>query len=251
MIRKKILATAVGGVLIGGMLLSGGVALADESSGAQTPGLAGKIPVLGQMMKHWGGKAPGAGRFEARGPKLTQETLSQLVTDGVITQEKADEITAFISKEDQGTSQGTSQGTEQGLKVHFRTDLLSQMVTNNILTQEQADNIKTKLREDAQKQQQQHQSDILQGLVQKGTITQEQSDKILAQLTAAEKDRQAEMEKIRSMTPEERRQYMQTDKEKPQNPISQLVTDGVISQDQATAIGQVMPFNRGGRGVRY
>lgn len=226
--KGKTLVTALGGVIVGGMLLSGGMVFAGNTNGSVSDNPAGKLPFFGKAMEHRGGKAFGKGDFRPGGGKLSQTTLDQLVKDGVITQDKADKIKAYIEG---------------------RPDLFTELVKNNILTQEQADTVKTKIRETADQQQQQRISDSLKTLVGKGTITQVQADKLLKLFADAKKDRDALFEKTKDMSPEERRQYMQDNKEKVKNPISQLVSDGVITQEQADAIQQIFPRkgHRGGR----
>ncbi len=51
------------------------------------------------------------------------------------------------------------------------------------------------------------------------------------------------------MTPEERRQYMIENKAG-LNPLSQLVSDGTLTQGQADAIKEALPHHRGFRGGR-
>lgn len=233
MIEKKTIVTALSGVLVGGLLLSGGLTFASSGS-STTDSLTGKMPFFGQR-EHRGGMGPGkgfgmAGDFGKAGPKLlAQGTFDQLVKEGVIKQEKADEIKAYLDKK----------------------DLFTDLVKNNILTQEQANTIKSKLNELAQKARQQHLKDSLKALVDKGTLTQAQVDKILTKHDNFDKDRDALFDKVKNMTQEERRQYMQDNKVEPQNLIDQLVTDGTITQDQANALANIFPFHHGpGRGRR-
>lgn len=233
--KRKTFATALSGVLVGGLLLSGGMVFAGDANSSVPDKLTGKMPFFGQAMKHRGGMAFGKGHFMAGRGMLSQAVLDQLVKDGVITQDKAAEIKAYIDKMAQERQAG-----DPGSRRAGRQDLFTELVNNNILTQEQADTIKTKLTEAAQKQNQQRISDSLKILVEKGTITQEQSDKILKQFEDAKKDREVLAQKMENMTLKEIRQYMQDNQGKPQNPINQLVSDGVINQEQADAFRATM-----------
>ena len=58
-------------------------------------------------------------------------------------------------------------------------------------------------------------------------------------------ERQADMEKMKNMTPEERQTYMQQLKGKKTSPIEQLVKDNVITSEQADAIRDAMPQRSG------
>ncbi len=141
--QRKTIAKTISGVLIGGMLLSGGIVYAADNSGNNSPG-----------------------KISASGQAVTQ-------TDGWARAQKQQRIKA-------------------GLKA----------------------------------------------LVDQGTINQPQSDKIKKQFEETQKERKALFGKMKGMTKEERRQYMKDNKAKIKKPLEQLVQDGVISQDQAKAIGQ-------------
>lgn len=222
---KKDLTKILGGVLVGGMLLSGGMAVAGDTTDSSAGKFSGKMPFFGQGAKHGGGM--GRGQFMGGKGMLSQETMDQLVKDGVITQAKANEIKAYVERTKADNS-GKMRGAGMGL--------MDELVTNKILTQEQADNIQTKTREMAQNQKQQKLTDSLKALVQKGTITQEQSDAIIKRFEDAEKEREALLAKMENMTLKEIRQYQKDNKGKVQNPMDQLVSDGVITQEQVEAI---------------
>lgn len=231
--KGKNLAIGISGVLIGGMLLTGGMAFADSSGTSTVTNLANKIPWVGQMMGHRGGMMGAKGQFGA-GAMLSQDNLNQLVKEGTITQAKADEIKAYMEKLKTTGNSAIPKG---------RKDILTQLVTNKILTQAEADTIKTKLNELAQAKSQQQISDALKVLVDKGTITQEQSDKILKSYTAAAANREVQAQKIENMTVKEARQYLEDNRGKQQNPLEQLVTDGVITQAQVEAFQNAMADN--------
>ena len=236
--KGKNLAIGVSGVLIGGMLLTGGLAFADSSGTSTVANLANKVPWVGQMMGARGGMMGAKGQLEAQGAKLSQENLNQLVKEGTITQAKADEIRTFIDK-----TEKEKNTTGNSVKLKGRPDSLAELVTNKILTQAEADNIKTELNELAQAQSQQQISDALKVLVDKGTITQEQSDNILKGYADAAANREAQAQKIENMTVKEARQYMEDNRGKQQNPLDQLVTDGVITQAQVEAFQNAMAEN--------
>lgn len=258
MIQKKTLATTLSGVVIGGLLLSGGMAFAGDAKDSVTNSITEKVPFFGQFMGHQGERGPGRGLgmglFKEAGVKLSQENLDQLVKEGVISQEKADEIKVYIDKTEKEMQarfeelknltpeerKAEKKNGENAGKRVSRTDLFTQLVNNNILTQEQADTIKTKLQEMAQEQKQQQLSDTLKALVEKGTITQEQYDKIIKQCEDAEKERKTLNEKLDNMTVKDFRQYMQNNQEKRQNPMEQLVSNGVLTKEQVTAIQKAM-----------
>jgi hypothetical protein len=79
----------------------------------------------------------------------------------------------------------------------------------------------------------------LKSLVSAGVITQEESDKILALSKEQAAARQAEMDKVKNMTAEERKAYFETAKDKSTDRkgdiFTQAVIGGIITQEKADA----------------
>lgn len=260
---RKNLAKALSGVLVGGMLLSfGGAAFAGDVNSSVIKDLNSKSSSISQAMKDPGKmfKNKQDFRFDKQGGLLA--TLDQLVKDGIITQDKVDEIKAYMEKaaqerearreevknlstEERKALQEKWLAEKSETKPVGKPDLLNELVNNNILSQEQADAIKTKIVETAREQKQQQISEGLKAIVDEGTITQEQADKILKQLEDVQKNQEELFEITKDMTAEDRREYMQNNKEKLQNPLSQLVADGTITQEQAKAIGKILHYHKG------
>ncbi len=258
MFEKKTVITALSGVLVGGLMLSGGLALATDNGSTVVSKLADKVPILVKMGHRGGiGMEKGNVKFGIGEAKLSQQTLDQLVKEGIITQAKADEIKAYIDKKNQEMQAQLDkiknmtpeerqayfeqQKTgNQGARVKIKQDIYTELVNNNILTQAQVDTIKAKLTELAEAEQQQLISDSLKALVDKGTVTQEQSDKILQAFNAAKDEKKALADKIDNMTVKEAREYLRGNKEIKQGPLEKLVADAVITQAQADAFQTTM-----------
>jgi hypothetical protein len=79
----------------------------------------------------------------------------------------------------------------------------------------------------------------LKALVSAGVITQDEADKILALSKQEAETRQAEMDKVKNMTAEERKAYFETAKDKSTGRkgdiFAQAVTNGIITQEKADA----------------
>ncbi|HEX3032207.1 MAG TPA: hypothetical protein VHS59_08200, partial [Bacillota bacterium] len=90
------------GVVVGGLLLSGGYVFASSSNssdGSQDTGTGGKPAIFGEKMGHRGGMM-GKGGFFGGGRMLSQDTLDQLVKDKVITEAKASAIKTFVDNKE-------------------------------------------------------------------------------------------------------------------------------------------------------
>lgn len=276
--KTTMIKRTLSGVLVGGMLLSGSVAFADDATKTTVKDFAGKL-VSGEFGGKGGGLGKGgferggfgkgdlAGDFlggpgRGHGSELSEENLAQLVSDGVITQEKADAIKAYTDKlteekeakaeEMKAKMEELKNLTPGERKAQFeqnagdkkagfedRKDLFTELVSNNILTQDEADAIKASLKEKAAAESRQKTADNLSDLVEKGTLTQTQVDQILDKYESIQKDREAQMEKMKAMTDDERKAYFEANKDNAQKPAdleSQLVEAGIITQEQADAI---------------
>lgn len=86
----------------------------------------------------------------------------------------------------------------------------------------------------------------LDALVTKGTITQAQENNVLAYFKTQSANRQAEFEKIKNMTPEQRQALKKDNTNKPQDSFSELVKAGTITQAQADAIKSSFPTDHKG-----
>lgn len=91
-------------------------------------------------------------------------------------------------------------------------------------------------------------ADQFKSLVQEGIISQEQADQWVAFHEQKAAERQAEMEKVKAMTEEERKAYFEEKKasfdgQKPErpDPFSEVVAAGIITQEQADQIKEKMP----------
>jgi|GEM_PF-6001233 len=129
--------------------------------------------------------------------------IEGLVTDGTISQEAADKILAFMEEKNMNMKR-PMMGKPQGPGA---------MKLNT------------------------------ESLVSGGIITQEQADAISAYFEQKQAEKKEEMEKVKSMTDEERKAYFESLKEQKtqkEDLLSELVNAGIITQEQADAIKEQM-----------
>ncbi len=119
-------------------------------------------------------------------------------------------------------------------------DPLKNLVDEGTITEDQAQSIRDKMRSlaDQQMQQQWHQG--LATLVAKGSITEEQSGQILTFLESNNQKMSNLSEKLKDMNPEQRAQYLK-ESINTKDAISQMVEQGMITQQQADAVREVIP----------
>lgn len=268
------------GIVIGGFLLaSGGLALANAAN-SNGDANASKPPAAECRMPGKGG--PG-------GPSaLDSTTLSKLVEKGIISQSEADALSTYMEKltaeqktrfeemknmtaEERKAQMEARKNTTQEERQAQQPDKAGPFggaVQEGIITAEQAQAIQDFLREESRQAVETQFKTKLAELVTAGTIDQSQADAVIAyqqaqaeehkeiskEISAEDKAaRQAEMEKLKAMTAEDRKAYMEQNKpEKPQ-PFKELVDNGTLSQEQADAISKIMGGfggHRGGPGMR-
>lgn len=79
-------------------------------------------------------------------------------------------------------------------------------------------------------------NDMLLELVKDGTLTKSEADKIKEYLDKRKEQRKAEMDKIKSMTPKEKREYFKQKQVKEQDLLSELVKNKILTQKKADTI---------------
>jgi len=150
--------------------------------------------------------------FEENKPKKGN-LAEDLIDEGIITQEQADEITKLLPK----------QGKHLGGRKDFDGD---------------------------HTQRQEIMTEVLDKIVEDGTLSQEKADKILNFINEKEEERKAEFEKTKDMTREERKAYFKENKPQRSNLLDALVEEGIITQDEADELSSIFPQDRDNRGPR-
>ncbi|MEQ8200872.1 MAG: hypothetical protein ABRQ24_05560 [Syntrophomonadaceae bacterium] len=245
--KKSKMGRVIGGLLIGGLLL-GGTSLALADSNATGSGIASTIKA------GWCGKmAPGPRDFDGQ---TMQPVLNSLVASNQITQAQADQILARQQQlqterqQQRDQRKDMTQAEREALREQnqaSRIDLLTQLVNEGVITQEQADVIRDSMQQQRKAVRQGSISTALSGLVDKQIITTEQANAIQDKMGEMQNARQAEMEKLRGMTPEQRQAYMEENR--PANPLAELVASGVLTQEQVNQIHQAIGPNAQGQGM--
>lgn len=77
---------------------------------------------------------------------------------------------------------------------------------------------------------------ILDEMVKEGTLTQSEADKITTYQKSKQESMKAEMDKVKKMTDEERKNYLGTKRTERINFLTELVNNGIITQAKADAL---------------
>ena len=231
------------GIAIGAIAVGGSSAVYAAAANITESGMAAFAP---QNFRGFGHKGAMAMDF------------SNLVSESIIDQATADKMAEYMSQMEAPQNMGRESikpMTEAEKQTHFesnkpaeRVDMFTQMAEVGIITQSQADAIKA-----AMPQMQMPAGDFqgrpmekampmnYDNLVAKGIMDQETADKLAAFQTEKEAERKAGMDKMKSMTEEERKAHFENSKnEQPHNVWDEALSAGIITQTQADAIAEAI-----------
>ncbi|WP_432666401.1 hypothetical protein R9X47_08630 [Wukongibacter baidiensis] len=150
--------------------------------------------------------------FEENRPEKRNLT-ENLVEEGIITQEQADEIKELFPKHRK----------QSGEKKGFDGDHV---------------------------QRQEKLAEVLEKIVEDGTLSQDKADKILSFINAKEDERKAEFEKTKDMTREEKKAYFEENRPQKGNLLDELVEEEIITQDEADTLSTIFPQPKDNRGFK-
>jgi membrane peptidoglycan carboxypeptidase len=149
-----------------------------------------------------------------------------------LSKEKAEKILEYKRKK----ADEFIKGKEENKIQNKKGSLLKELVQERIITESEAQTIKKKLREmkDARL------SDDLKGLVDRGVLSANDIDNIRNYMLKDREERKVRLEKLKSMTPEERKVYFEETKKARKDILTKMVEDKVITEEQAKEIRKVI-----------
>lgn len=194
-----------------------------------------------------------------RSPGMSGTDTDSLVADGVISQDTADKIAAYMetkNAERQAEMEKVKAMTDEEKQAYFESgknkddvkkDMFAEMVEAGVITQAEADAIKAAMPEKQEPVEDggmRSRGMSFDSLVTDGVISQDTADKIAAYMESKSAERKAEMEKVKAMTDEEKQAYLESGKNKDdlkKDMFAGMVEAGVITQAEADAIKAAMP----------
>ncbi|MCT4508727.1 MAG: hypothetical protein N4A48_08190 [Tepidibacter sp.] len=239
---KKLLS----GVLIGGTLLSSvsGVAFANELSNLNP---TNKAPFRSQMNKGMGSKHHG---FKQKKHDIKKD-INTLVEKGILTQEEADKLKDSKEQKRAKMQEATKDMTKQEKfeymkenKPQNKGSIFAELVEKGLLTQERVDEIRDNIHQMKFELNKQRREERLNKLVEDGIITQAEADKWMEFSYKKAEERKVEMEKLKDMTQEERKEYFKENHKEKGERLKELVEAEVISQDAADKIKETHKNDR-------
>jgi Spy/CpxP family protein refolding chaperone len=213
-----------------------------------TAAIAGSLLFTSNAMASSPNTSKNTHKFSARHKVFKKPDLQSFVEEKIITQEQANKIEAFFEKrreenkaELDNLKKLSKEEREDYLKEHYKTrpDIFGDLVSSKIITQDQADKIKESIsrRYDNKLQ------DVLKNEVSKGTIKQEQLDKINQFLVKKKEAKRLQRDKIKALPESERKAYWEAYRRNKTDLLSELVSEGIITEQQKEALSKVLPMH--------
>jgi polyhydroxyalkanoate synthesis regulator phasin len=253
MIKRNLLKKVISGIVVGGLILSTGIiAMADTNTSSTTnPSTKTFSHSKGMMRGNRIGLS--GGKMQQDMTAKLQATLTDLVTSGTITQDKADALKSYMTTKAAERKAELAKikamtpderkafiQTQKTANAGTRQDIFSSAVSSGILTQADADAIHARMQQVAQDARNKKMTDSLSTIVANGTITQEQMNTVLTFIAQEVQTQKDTFQKIKNMTAADRSAYFKNNATQNKNPLTELVTNGTLTQDQATAIAKVL-----------
>lgn len=243
--QKKHLSRFFAGAIALGMLLMVGVNALASQTEDNSVGSPKKYRTEGRQVKD-GFKRQGKGQLKE--DKGFAKNLQELVKDGTITQAESDKITAYIKEKQEARKsemEKVKSMTSEERKAYMeakrgeRQELLVELVSKGILTQSKADAIKSRMELKHQQLEQERLKEMVDKVnkvAEAGTITKDQAEKVIEAVEKNHEEKKVLGDKLKAMTKEERKAYMEANKGKRLDVLKKLVEDGTVTQEQADAI---------------
>lgn len=218
--RKNLLKNIICGALIGSMSFFAGVSTIAENDITMDNKKDTIIKVSADNHKQY-----------------LKDAVVKLVQEGKLSKEKADKILEFKEKRAEEFKKLTKEQRQLLRKEGKRSSLLKELIQASIITESEAQLIKDKLREmkDARL------NEGLQSLVEKGVLTPTDIDNIRSYMLKVREERKESIDKLKSMTPEQKEEYFREYKKSRKDILNKMVDDKVITKKQAEEIRKVIP----------
>lgn len=166
-----------------------------------------------------------------------EDAVQKLVKEGKLTKEKGDKILQYKKQKAEEYSKLSKEDKLKLKKECKKGSLLKELKEKGIITNQEAKLIVEKLHQ----MKDERLNTGLQGLVDKGVLTAADIDNIRKYMLKDREERKALFEKLKSMSPEERKAYFNEHKGERKDILTRMVDDKVITSKQAEEIRKAVP----------
>jgi len=218
--RKNLFRNIICGALIGSMSFLAGVAAIAENNITTDNNKENIIKVNADNHKEY-----------------LKDAVVKLVEEGRLSKEKADKIIEYKEKRAEEFKKLTKEQKQLLRKEGKRSSLLMELIQEKIITEAEAQIIKDKLRE----MRDTRLNEGLQSLVERGILTSKDIDNIRSYMLKMREERKENIDKLKSMTPEQKEEYFKEYKRSRKDILDKMIDDKVITKKQAEEIRKAIP----------
>lgn len=158
-----------------------------------------------------------------------------LLTSEFLTGDEAETIEAYLSD-----------------NANKRPDLLTELVNEGILTEERAEELRAEMQAEREADREERQAEreaerverqdtMISNWLENDLIDESTAKEIGAFLDERHEERIADREVLDDMDPEERKDYLEANRPEKGNCLEDLVNEGILTDDEAAAIQELMP----------
>ncbi len=181
--------------------------------------------------------AASAGFKAIDGKHYLEEAVLKLMEEGKLSKDKVEKILQYKKKRLEEQSKQDKMSKEQLKNQRKKGSLLRDLIHDGILTEAEGEAIKTKLKEMKEARLQ----GGLQQLVDKGVLSDQDISNIRSYMLKIREERSVQMEKLRSMTAQERKAYFESEKKNRKDILERMVEDKILTLTQVEEIRKVVP----------
>jgi len=226
---KKILSI----VLAASMLLAMGVtAFATETT--ETDASENQKGYYRQATEKRGGMGTERGAMKSPGVRLAlgDRLLDEMVENGTIEESDAEAIESFLEEQRELSPEERVHPEEGQGPLEF-------IVGEGVIEEETKDEILAGI----EVLRDERRDGFIQSIIDEKILIEYEMDEFLEFMEECREEREELREELSEMTMAERREYMQEHRDDFQGPFEEMVEEGLISDDQADAIRDLMPMN--------
>jgi len=227
--NKKVISV----VLAASMLLAMGVtAFATETT--ETDASENQKGYYRQATEKRGRMGTERGAIKSPGVRLAlgDRLLDEMVENGTINENNAKAIESFIEEQ-------RELSLEERVHPEEGQDPLEFLVDEGVIEEETKEEILAGI----EVLRNERREAFIQSITDEEILTEDEMDEVLEFMEDCREEREELREEFSEMNMAERREYMQEHREDFQGPFEEMVDEGLISDDQADAIRDLMPKN--------
>ena len=172
-----------------------------------------------------------------------ESVIKESVESKIITKEEGDKVLAhvLVKAEKRSKEINKDEKCKSGKCEGSRGGLFNSLVSEGILTKEKSDILREKVYTKNSELRAEKLEKGLNSLVDSKVLTSDQCDKVKKVIVARNAERKENYKKMRNMSENERKDFIENNKDKKVGPLKELIDNGTITKEQGNEIQKILP----------